>query len=89
MRKILQSARFKKDFKKVSQSGRYDIDDFETVVSLLAQDNPLLPKHRDHKLTGNWEGFRECHIKPDWLLIYEKPEGLLVLTRTGSHSELF
>lgn len=89
MREIVQSKQFKRDFKKISSSGKYDISDFKAVVNLLVRDEPLSQKHHDHILAGDWHGFRECHIKPDWLLIYEKPKGLLVLARTGSHSELF
>ena len=89
MREIVQSGKFKRDFKKVSRSGKYHIADFKSVVTMLACDTPLPFKNYDHALKGDWEGFRECHIKPDWLLIYEKPKGMLVLARTGSHSELF
>ncbi|OGT39949.1 MAG: hypothetical protein A3E81_02195 [Gammaproteobacteria bacterium RIFCSPHIGHO2_12_FULL_36_30] len=91
VREIVRSTQFKRDFKKISASGRYSVSDFLEVVNLLAHDIPLPQKNRDHALTGEWKGFRECHIKPDWLLIYEKPQGqlILVLARTGSHSELF
>lgn len=91
VREIVRSTQFKRDFKKISSSGRYAVSDFLEVVNLLAHDIPLPQKNHDHALTGEWKGFRECHIKPDWLLIYEKPQGqlILVLARTGSHSELF
>lgn len=56
---------------------------------MLAADKPLPAKNRDHGLGGNWSGYRECHLKPDVLLIYRKPEGVLQLVRLGSHSELF
>jgi mRNA interferase YafQ len=63
------------------------------VVKALMNDRPLDPKHRDHKLTGDYAGVRECHIEPDWLLIYDKSgsvhAGDLTLIRTGTHSELF
>lgn len=88
-RKAVQSGHFKRDLRKISQSGRYQLEDLQRVVSLLAQDVSLPEKYCDHKLSGDWNGFRECHIKPNWLLIYQKPERLLVLVRTGSHSELF
>ncbi|MBR2214871.1 MAG: type II toxin-antitoxin system YafQ family toxin [Selenomonadaceae bacterium] len=63
----------------------------KTVVDLLAAEKPLPPKYRDHKLSGDYAGYRECHILPDWLLIYrvEHDTLTLVLTRTGSHSDLF
>lgn len=91
MRQIVRTTQFKRDFKKVSRSGRYAVSDFLEVVDMLARDVSLPPKNCDHALSGEWQGFRECHIKPDWLLIYEKPKGklVLVLARTGSHSELF
>lgn len=91
MRQIIQARQFKRDYKKIAASGRYSVNDFRTVVELLAHDKPLPEKYRDHSLSGEWIGHRECHIKPDWLLIYKKPDTpkSLILTRTGSHSELF
>lgn len=91
MREIVQCSRFKRDYKKVAASGRYSVDDLIEIVTLLAQDKPLSEKYRDHALTGEWVGYRECHIKPDWLLIYTKANSneSLILARTGSHSELF
>lgn len=64
---------------------------FEEVVTILASGNELPEKYRDHNLQGNYSGFRECHILPDWLLIYRIENDLLILTlaRTGSHSDLF
>lgn len=88
MRQIVQTKQFKKDFKKLSSS-RYKLEDFIEVVELLVADKPLPLKNRDHLLTGEWQEYRECHIKPDWLLIYRKPPNVLELVRTGSHSELF
>lgn len=84
------SAQFKKDYKRAVKQG-LDVDLLLDIVELLAQEVPLEPRHKDHSLGGNYAGFRECHITPDWLLIYkkEKEKLLLVLTRTGSHSELF
>ena len=84
------SAQFKKDYKRAVKQG-LDVDLLLDVVELLAQEVPLEPKHREHPLGGNYAGFRECHITPDWLLIYKKEKArlLLVLTRTGTHSELF
>lgn len=84
------SARFRKDYKIVPKRG-YDIALFEEVVWLLCEEKPLPPKYRDHALTGNYGGQRECYILPDWLLVYkvEKEELLLYLTRTGKHNDLF
>lgn len=60
------------------------------ILDLLANDRPLPLNHRDHTLSGDWSGFRECHVRPDLLLIYDRPdEDLLRLVRLGSHSELF
>ena len=63
----------------------------ETVMDMLANEQPLPEKYKDHALTGDWKGFRECHIQPDWLLIYKIQNDSLILTlsRTGSHSDLF
>lgn len=64
-------------------------DDFNEVAKLLANDLPLPKKYRDHALTGDWKTFRDCHIKPDLVLIYQKPDDkILQLVRIGSHSEL-
>lgn len=84
-----QSA-FKKDYKRIVKRG-YDIRLLEEVISILANQEPLPEKFRDHSLLGKYTGCRECHITPDWLLIYEidGDELILYLTRTGSHRDLF
>ena len=81
---------FKKDFKKIKKRG-YDISRLEKIVELLANEVPLPEQFKDHNLSGNYNGFRECHIAPDWLLIYQvnNNELDLVMSRTGSHSDLF
>lgn len=91
MREIIRGTKFKRDYRKIAASGRYSAGDFLSVVKLLAQDKILPTKYRDHALCGEWIGYRECHIKPDWLLIYAKSNSNkeLILIRTGSHSELF
>jgi len=90
MLKIKYQASFKKDYKRIVKRG-YDVNLLEIVIRLLANQKPLPEKYRDHGLSGRYTGFRECHITPDWLLIYEinEDELLLYLTRTGSHSDLF
>lgn len=90
MLKIRYHSTFKKDYKKIVKRG-YDIRLLETVIGLLAEQKPLPEKYRDHNLIGNYSGCRECHITPDWLLIYEinEDELVLYLIRTGSHSDLF
>lgn len=89
MRQIVQTRKFKSDYKKIARSGRYNKKDFLAVVELLAQDKILSYKYRDHPLAGDWMHYRECHIKPDWLLIYKKTKDTLILVRTGSHCNLF
>lgn len=81
---------FKKDFKRIKKRG-YDISRLEKIVELLANEVPLPEQFKDHNLSGNYNGFRECHIALDWLLIYQvnNNELVLVLSRTGSHSDLF
>jgi mRNA interferase YafQ len=88
--KIDQSSQFKKDLKKSIKQKR-DLSKLETVINLLQKMEKLPLKYRDHNIIGNWNGHRECHLEPDWLLIYkiEKELELLNLVRTGSHSELF
>jgi mRNA interferase YafQ len=91
MLKLDPSTQFKKDLKKIQKQGK-DKEKLNNIVELLQKEIPLEKKHRDHDLIGNWKGYRECHITPDWLLIYkvcEKSIRLLRLARTGSHSELF
>ena len=81
---------FKKDYKRIVRRG-YNIQLMETIIELLAKREPLPSKYKDHALTGEYRGCRECHITPDWLLIYQihDEELILILTRTGSHSDLF
>lgn len=81
---------FKKDYKRIKKRG-YDMRRLEKVVTLLAEGKSLPAEYKDHDLIGDYKGCRECHIAPDWLLVYEivKDELLLYLTRTGTHSDLF
>ena len=90
MYNIVSSTKFKKDLKGAIKRG-YDMRLLDEVVSKLANGETLPDKNKDHALVGNFAGCRECHITPDWLLIYEIDDGelLLYLTRTGSHSDLF
>jgi len=85
---IRQANRFKRDIKRLGKQGR-DLSEIQTVIKTLAVENPLDSKYKDHKLTGGWKGYRECHVKPDWLLIYKIDKDELELVRTGSHAELF
>lgn len=87
---IRYQTEFKKDFKRLVKRN-YDITKLNEVIELLASVQSLPEKFKDHPLKGNYLGCRECHISPDWLLIYEiaKEELILYLTRTGTHSDLF
>ncbi|MBQ3024078.1 MAG: type II toxin-antitoxin system YafQ family toxin [Spirochaetaceae bacterium] len=87
---VVASSRFKKDLKLAIKRG-LDISLLDAVVTTLQKGESLPAKNKDHALTGNYTGCRECHIQPDWLLIYEisDKELILYLTRTGSHSDLF
>ncbi len=90
MLSVYYSNRFKKDFKMMLKRN-VKVEDFEFVVSKLCNEEPLPEKYYDHSLAGNYKGFRECHINPDWLLIYQIDNNELILTlvRTGTHSDLF
>lgn len=90
MYQLRPTGRFEKDVKRLRKRG-YDLSLLSAVLRLLAAGEPLPQKNRDHALTGDYAGCRECHIAPDWLLIYELDgEALfLYLTRTGTHSDLF
>ena len=90
MRTIKYEKSFKKDYKRIVKRG-YDIRLFEIVVSMLANNETLTEKYRDYSLNGKYSGFIECHITPDWLLIYRMDNSklILILTRTGTHSDLF
>lgn len=90
MLKIRYSSRFKKDYKAIVKRD-YDVKLLEEVLNILVQEKPLPQKYLDHPLSGNYGGHRECHITPDWLLIYKIEKDILTLslTRTGTHSDLF
>jgi len=89
MRTIRYTRQFKKDFKRSKRRGK-DMEKLKYVVDLLARNQQLESRFRDHALTGNFSGMRECHIEPDWLLIYAYAEpDELILIRLGSHADLF
>ena len=89
MREIVQTSRFKSDLKKLARSGRHDVDELLSVIEMLACDKSLPEKYKDHPLSGEWQDHRDCHIRPDWLLIYRLEPGRLILVRSGSHSMLY
>lgn len=86
--KIITTNQFKKDLKRVNKRGQ-NIDKLEVVINTLQTGNNLDARYRNHQLTGNWFPCSECHIEPDWLLIYQRTQTELILIRTGSHSDLF
>lgn len=84
------TSQFRKDYKLAKKRG-LAIDSLEKIIDILLKERPLDAKYRDHLLTGKYTGFRECHIEPDWLLVYQIDNSNLILTasRTGTHSDLF
>lgn len=90
MLNVRYSAQFKKDFKRVKKRG-YPLQELKRVIETLAQEQTLAERFHDHALNGDYASFRECHIRPDWLLIYKVSHTELLLTaqRTGTHSDLF
>ncbi|MBM0609188.1 type II toxin-antitoxin system YafQ family toxin [Helicobacter pylori] len=88
MLKIKHHTFFKKDFKKLVKNG-FDDSVLNEVILTLRKKEPLSPPFKDHALKGKWKPFRECHIKPDVLLVYLVKDDELILLRLGSHSELF
>ncbi len=86
--KIVYTTQFKRDYQRVKRQHK-DLSKLENVIRQLAAAGSLAPSHKDHPLIGGWKGYRDCHIESDWLLIYKKTADSLILTRTGSHSELF
>lgn len=88
MLNVRYSTQFKKDFK-VCVKRKYRMPLLQQVIDTLRIPAPLPPKNRDHNLSGNYSGYRECHIEPDWLLIYKQTDEELKLDRTGTHADLF
>ncbi|MFC1514072.1 type II toxin-antitoxin system YafQ family toxin [candidate division KSB1 bacterium] len=86
--RIHYTSQFKKDYKRIKKQGK-NPELLRQVIELLLQDNPLPPRYKDHRLIGVWRNHRDCHIEPDWILIYRIKEEVLILERTGSHSELY
>ena len=85
---LVRTSRFKRDYKRCVKQGK-DPAKLRTIIEALQNRQPLDPRHRDHALQGELVGLRDCHIEPDWLLLYEVTESELRLVRTGSHAELF
>ena len=86
--KLSQTVQFKKDIKRQIKQGK-DQQKLISVVQLLLVGETLPPRNRDHPLRGPWKGRRDCHIEPDWILVYRRTADELLLERTGSHSDIF
>jgi mRNA interferase YafQ len=85
---IIRKTQFKKDFKRIIKQGK-NILELEAILTILIEGEPVPEKYQDHQLIAEYNGYRELHIKPDWLLVYKIEDDALTLARTGSHSELF
>lgn len=88
MREIRRTGQFRRDVKRMEKRGK-EFSELRRVIEMLAAGEPLEPRHRDHPLSGGYAGSRDCHIEPDWVLIYERTRTELVLVRTGTHTDLF
>jgi mRNA interferase YafQ len=88
MKQVSQTTQFARDIKRMRKRGR-DLAKLQAVVRQLAEGRPLDPKHRDHPLVGGWRPSHDCHVEPDWILIYTSTDQTLRLERTGTHSDLF
>jgi mRNA interferase YafQ len=90
MLQIIPTKQFKKDLKRIAKDSTKDLNKLNKIVNLLAEQKQLPKEHKDHQLKGKLRNYRECHIEPDWLLIYRAQNDILVLSlvRTGSHSDL-
>jgi mRNA interferase YafQ len=87
-RRLFSAGAFERDLRRMKKQ-RKDLDKIEEIVKLLRENAVLPPRCRVHPLRGEWEGHWDCHVEPDWILIYKLAPGVLILVRTGSHSELF
>lgn len=87
MRSIRRTKQFKKDVRRAEKRGK-DFTELKRVIEMLVNGEPLEERHRDHALVGEWVGMRDCHIEPDWLLLYQIDENELVLIRTGTHTPI-
>jgi len=88
MRELLTTLQFKKDLKRAKKRGK-DRDKLGRIVEKIVAGEPLAPRHKPHRLSGDWSACWECHIEPDWLLIWDEDENHIVLIRTGTHADLF
>lgn len=88
MLKSFYTTQFKRDYK-LQQKRHKDLNLLDNLIKVLVKEEPLPPKNKDHPLQGDYKGYRECHIEPDWLLIYKVEGDSIYFVRTGTHSDLF
>ena len=88
MRNPVVGSRFKRDVKRMERRGK-EMSKLRKVIELLIEGNPLPPELKDHPLSGDWKHFRDCHIEPDWVLLYKVDGDDLYLVQTGTHADLF
>ena len=88
MKQLFQTTQFSKDVKRMQKRGK-DLEKLKIIVRKLVNDDFLDPRRRDHPLSGEWKHGRDCHVEPDWILIYTKTNEYLRLERTGTHGDLF
>jgi len=88
MKPLRFAGAFRRDLKRVTRR-RYRLDDLDVIVTALREGEHLAPSARDHPLKGEWRGYRECHVAPDWLLVYKVTDEEVLLARTGTHADLF
>ncbi len=86
--RVVQPSSFKKDIKRMKKRGK-DLKKLKVVINHLVTQEPLPERYKDHSLSGNWTGWRDCHIEPDWLILYKGTEDELILGQTGTHADLF
>ena len=87
-RALVTTKPFERDLKRLRKRGK-DIGRLWDVVEALRLGQPLQARHRDHSLSGDWQGFRDCHVEPDWVLVYQLDDEAVYLTRTGTHADLW
>jgi len=88
MRTLVAAGAFRKDLKRAAKRG-YDLRKLDTIIGKLQRGEALAPANRAHPLQGEWKGYWDCHVEPDWVLIYKLTDDELRLARTGTHSDLF
>lgn len=88
MLNVISGAQFRKDVRRAQKRGK-DMSKLRAVILLLLDETPLPPRYKDHPLHGDWQHYRDCHVEPDWLLLYKIAGNDLYLVRTGTHADLF